>query len=106
MAIDQGVLDSVATVNTKNLGDSPAFYTGLAMGNAVAHQQAMQQVQVAAVGSIVKALTEVDPTEAAAVNKEMTGNDIAGGGIGQLIALMGMLQQGTKTAQTTPPVTP
>lgn len=36
--------ESVAATNLKVLGDAPAFYTSLSMANAVAHQQAMQQL--------------------------------------------------------------
>ena len=40
MAADQGVIDSVSNVNTKNLGDAAAFAMAMAYGDAVAHQRA------------------------------------------------------------------
>ncbi len=78
--------ESVAATNLKSLGDGPGFYHNLAYGNAVAAQQAMQQVQVAAVGKIVEMIINTSPSE---------------GG-----AAVAALQQLMKGAQTTPPVTP
>ncbi len=78
--------ESVAATNLKVLGDGPAFYTNIAMGNAVAHQQAMQQIQAATIGKVVEAIINVSPSEG--------GADVAA------------LQQLMKGAQTTPPVTP
>lgn len=105
MALSPEIVESVANTNLKNLGEAPAFHAAISMGNAVAHQQAMQQIQLAAVGSIVKSLTEVDPTEAVAVLKATSGNEVAS----QLSALLAALasgQQSSKTAGNTPPVTP
>ncbi len=78
--------ESVAAANLKTLGDGPAFYTNLAYANAVAHQQAMQQLQAAIVGKVAEAIISVSPSEG--------GSDVAA------------LQQLMKGAQTTPPVTP
>jgi len=78
--------ESVAATNLKVLGDGPAFYTNLAMGNAVAHQQAMHQLQAAIIGKVAEAIIGVSPSEG--------GADVAA------------LQQLMKGAQTTPPVTP
>lgn len=78
--------ESVAATNLKVLGDGPAFYSNMAMGNAIAHQQAMQQIQTAIVGKVAEAIIAVSPSEG--------GADVAA------------LQQLMKGAQTTPPVTP
>jgi predicted DNA-binding transcriptional regulator YafY len=105
MPIDQGIVDAVAGSNMKNVAEAPAFYSGLAMGNAIAHQQAMQTVQQAAVGSIVKKLTEIDAAEAVAVLKATSGNEVAS----QMASILGAInsgQQGVKSAGNTPPVTP
>lgn len=77
--------ESVAATNLKVLGDAPAFYSQLAMGNAVSHQQAMQQIQAAIVGKVAEAIISTSPSEG--------GADVAA------------LQQLIKAAQTTPPVT-
>lgn len=97
-------VESVADVNLKNVGDAPAFYSALAMGNSVSHQQAMNSVTLAATGSIVKALTEMDIAQASSIVKAATGQDVAG----TITALLSALQSGqigTKVAQTTPPPT-
>ena len=78
--------ESAAATNVKVLSDSPAFYSNLAMGNAVAHQQAMQQLQAAIIGKVAEAIINVSPSEG--------GTDVAA------------LQQLMKGAQSTPPVTP
>lgn len=77
--------ESVAGTNLKSLGDAPAFYQNLAYSNAVQHQQAMNQISLAAVGKIVESIIETRPSEG--------GVDVAA------------LQQLIKGAQTTPPVT-
>ena len=55
---------SVATVNTKTLGDGPAFYAGLAMANAVSHQNRSNILAETAMGASVKAIQEMDPLQA------------------------------------------
>ena len=77
--------ESVAATNLKVLGDGPAFYSNLAMANAVSHQQGMQQIQAAIIGKVAEAIIGVSPSEG--------GADVAA------------LQQLMKGAQTTPPVT-
>lgn len=104
MAADQGVIDSVSNVNTKNLGDAAAFAMGLAFADQVAHQRAMNSIREASVGAVVKSLVQVDPIEAVSTGKVLTGNDLAAQ-IAQLIAALSSAQQGVKAAGTTPPVT-
>ncbi len=77
--------ESVAATNLKALGDGPAFYQNMGYSNAVSHQQAMQQIQLAAVGKVVELIVGTSPSEG--------GADVAA------------LQQLLKGAQTTPPVT-
>lgn len=105
MAADQGVIDSVSNVNTKNLGDAAAFAMGLAFGDAVAHQRAMNSIREASVGAVVKSLVQVDPVESVSTNKLLSGNDLAAT-ITALLSAISSGQQTVKTAQTTPPVTP
>jgi hypothetical protein len=104
MAADQGIIDSVSNVNTKNLGDAAAFAMGLAYNDAVAHQRAMNSIREASVGAVVKSLVEVDPTESVATNKVLTGNDTAAI-ITAVLAALQSGQIGNKAAGTTPPVT-
>ncbi len=103
MAVDQGIVDSVATANIKTVSEGPAYFTNILYGNAVAHQQAMQQIQLAATGSIVKGLTEMDIGQAVAVLKAAGGLDP--GVLASLMAALGGGQVMAKEAQTTPPVT-
>ena len=77
--------ESVAATNLKSLGDAPAFFHNLAMSNAIAHQQGLNQIQTAIVGKVAEAIIGVSPSEG--------GADVAA------------LQQLMKGAQTTPPVT-
>lgn len=105
MALNEDVVGAVANTNFKNLGEAPAFYASLAMADAVAHQRNVNAIREAALGKIISVLTELDPVESSAVSKVMTGNELAS----QLTALLTALnsgQQGVKSAQTTPPVTP
>ena len=104
MPIIDMMAEATAATNIKNVAEAPAFYSGLAMGNAVAHQQAMQQVQIAATGAIVKGLTEIDPTEAVSALKATSGNEVAGT-IAAILGALGSGQQSAKVAQTTPPPT-
>jgi len=78
--------EAVAFTDVKAVGEGPAFYSNLNMSNAVAHQQAMQQLQLAITGKVAEAIIGVSPSEG--------GADVAA------------LQQLMKGAQTTPPVTP
>jgi hypothetical protein len=105
MPLAQEFVESVANSNLKNVADAPAYYSGLAMGNAVAHQQSMQNIQLAAVGKIVKYLTEANAEESMAVLKMMSGNDPASQ-IANLMAALSSGQQQSKVAGNTPPVTP
>ena len=97
-------VETLNTVNLKTVGEAAAFAVALAYQNAVAHQGAMNLIREAAVGSIIKNMTEVDPTQAMAVLKMTTGNDSAAQ-ISSLLAAIASGQQAAKVAQTTPPVT-
>ena len=77
--------EAVAFTNVKAVGEGAAFYSNIAMANAVSHQQAMQQIQIAITGKVAEAIIGVSPSEG--------GADVAA------------LQQLMKGAQTTPPVT-
>lgn len=103
--VNESVIDSVTAANFKNLGDAPAFYAALAMGDAVAHQRGVNAIREAAIGSIIDRLISVDPTESISVLKQLSGNDLAAT-IAQLLSALGSNQQAAKVSQTTPPVTP
>ena len=105
MALNETIVDAVAGTNFKTLGDGPGFYQNMGYANAVSHQQAMNNIQLAATGRIVKYLGEMDAEEAVSVLKATTGNEVAGA-ITALQSALASAQQQVKTAQTTPPVTP
>ena len=104
MPIDPGVMDAVTNSNFKNLAEAPAFYASLAMGDAVAHQRAMNAIREATIAAQLKNLSEIDPIEALSVLKATSGNDLAQqmAALGSVIA---QIQQVVKGAQTTPPPT-
>ena len=77
--------ESVNFVNTKSLGDGPAFYQNMGYANAISHQQAMNSLSLGVVAKSIQLLIETSPTEG--------GVDVA--------ALMQLIKAG----QTTPPVT-
>ena len=105
MPVDQGIVDSVATANMKTGAEMGSHSLGLAMENAVAHQQAMFQIRELAIGNLAKAMTEIDTEQAVSMLKATSGNEVAAQ-IASLAAALASGQQQTKAAQTTPPVTP
>ena len=78
--------ESVAATNLKTLGDGPAFYTNIGFGNAIAHQQAKQNIQQATVAKMVELIANTSPTE--------SGGDVAA------------MQALAKIVGNIPPVTP
>jgi hypothetical protein len=83
--VNETTVDTINIANLKTIAEAGAHSMGLAMQNAVSHQQAMNQVSLAGVGAMVKRLVEVDVNEAAGIAP--------------------LLQQLAKVAQTTPPPT-
>lgn len=109
------ISDSVVADNLKTIAGASAFYSTLAMGNAVSHQKRTDILAEALLGRAARSIVEEDPTEAASVQKILTGNDIAqqmqalsasvSNSLGQLAAAIASIQQNVKAAQTTPPNT-
>ena len=85
-ALPDDVRESVAAANFKTLGDGPAFYANLAMGNAVQAQQQLSNLGLTVTAKAVDMVSEKQVEE-----------------MGGIVAA---LQQIMKGAQTTPPVTP
>ena len=86
MPVNEQVVDAVTSTNFKVIAEAQATLTNLAIANAVSHQQAMNQLSAALAAKATELISTTDISEA-----------------GGLVAL---LQQATKGAQTTPPVTP
>jgi hypothetical protein len=104
MAIDQGVLDSVAGSNFKTLADGPAFFMNSLIADSLTNQRNVNSIREASLSAALHKFASVDIGEAIAENKIATGNDLA-----QQLAAMGnmvaALQQSMKGAQTTIPTT-
>lgn len=114
--VNEQVTDAVTQSNVKTIAEAPAesqallskmmaSAAGLAMQNAVAHQQQMNAISQAATTVAVNKLLNMDPSEALSLVKANSGNDVAQQ-MQQLLAALNSGQQGVKSAQTTPPVTP
>jgi len=111
--IPSEILSAVAIDNVKTIASGPAvnsqFYQGLAMSNAVHNQNLTQANAIAEQNAMgiarlaqIKAMIEVDPSEAQSINKMMTGNDVASQ-MQSLLAALNSGAQGVKAAVNTPP---
>ena len=120
MPVNEQVIDAVTAANVKNLGDAPAeaiamVYQGLAQTMVLA----MQDSQAAAsrrnvladtllgraCGSVLDAGNVAEAIAASRALSSSGGTDLAAM-MSQLLAALNSGQQGVKSAQTTPPVTP
>jgi hypothetical protein len=79
------IVESVAIDNLKTIAGGPAFYANLAMSNAVQNQDLLSKLSLTILAKAVDQVSE---------------KQIEEGGV-----LVAALQQITKAAQTTPPVT-
>lgn len=104
-------MEAVAVANVKTVAEMAAWSTAQVMAshaqavsNAVSHQKRLDILAEQYLAKAMKGADEVDPSEAAATLKLLTGNDLANtmSALGTAIA---QIQQLVKGAQTTPPVT-
>lgn len=98
--VNEQVVDSVASSNFKNLGDSPAFYTSMGHANAVSHQQRLNLIAETGVAASMRALS-ITPQEEASANATSKNADVSSL-ISALLASLSSSQQAVKTAQSTP----
>jgi len=114
--VDPQITDAISQTDVKVVGEAPAeamamLYqmtasaVGLAINNAVASQQQMNAISNAATTQAVNKLLNMDASEAIALVKANSGNDIAQQ-MSTLLAALNSGQQGVKSAGNTPPVTP
>lgn len=98
------VVEAVAVTNIKTIAEMAAWTTAQSMKDAVSHAKRVDVLAETYLARALKTADEVDPEQAAATVKLLTGNDL-----GQIMASLGavisQLQQVMKGAQTTPPVT-
>ena len=82
------IIEAIAVGAETSIGGQPAMLANLALGNvisninllqqnAVANQQALNQVLLAVTGKLVNVLVNLSPLEAAAFVKSATGDDVA-----------------------------
>lgn len=102
--VNPQITDSITQVNTKSLGDGPAFFQNLSFRGAVESANGWSILQQSLVSRAAKYILAEDPNEAVAVGKVMTGNDSAAQ-MANLGTVVAMIQQAMKGAQTTPPET-
>ena len=87
-ALPDDIRESIAIANVKTVAEQPAILSNLSFANllanvnlsqqnAVANQQAMNQVALTVTGKAVNRIADLSPMEAVAVVKLDTGNDLA-----------------------------
>lgn len=111
MPADQGLIDSVANANNKTVVEMAAWSTAQVMAthaqaaaDQAAHRNRVNVLAETYLARALKAADEVDPEQAAATLKLLTGNDQANA-MASLGAVVAQLQQLMKGAQSTPPET-
>lgn len=105
MALSQDIIDVVADVNLKQMGELHSAQTSLMREEGVAHWSRLNKIAEAAVVRGVKGLVEIDPSEAKAASQLLTGNAVSQDGVSSALAAA-IAQIITKSGNNTPPVTP
>jgi|SRR5579863_9890259 5-enolpyruvylshikimate-3-phosphate synthase len=91
-SLDPGVVEAVAIGNLKSISEQPAMLsnlaysntvanTNLAAQNAVANQQALNELGISVLGKTVNVVSNLGPLEAKSAQEILTGNTM-----GELIA--------------------
>lgn len=86
--MDPQVLQAVAVSNLKSIAEQPAMLanlafsnlvtnTNLAAQNAIAHQQALNELGISILGKTVNLIATLGPLEAKSAEELLTGNTIA-----------------------------
>ena len=63
-SLAEPIADSVDSTSLSVIGSGSAFYSNLAMGNAVAAQHGMMQIQAAIIGKIAESIITARPSNA------------------------------------------
>lgn len=114
--VNPQITDAVSTDNVKTVAGSGAeaqamiskalaSSLGILVSEATASSGRRAAMADQAMGAVLNKMVTMDPNEAIAISKAMTGNDTAQM-MTQLLAALNSGQQSVKSAQTTPPVTP
>ena len=96
MALDSGVLDSVANSNFKTIAEQVAT-------NAASHQNRLNLIAESSLGQILNNLNSLDPAEAVSTSSVI--NSDLSKALADLGGAVAGIQQMMKGAQTTIPVT-
>ena len=99
------VVEAVSVSNIKTVAEMSAWSTAQSMKDHVSHAKRLDILAETYLSRALKSADEVDPEQAAATLKLLTGNDLAQT-LSSFGAVVAQLQQIVKGAQTTPPVTP
>lgn len=113
--VNPKITDAVTIDNVKTVAGSGAeaqamlskalsSALGIMISEATASSSRRAAMADQAMGAVLNKMVTMDPNEAISISKAMTGNDTATM-MSQLLAALNSGQQGTKSAQTTPPVT-
>jgi len=105
MAVDQGLTDSISSNNLKALGEAHAMSIYRRQGNHDGHDQRCDKIAEFYLGGLSEKANSIDAAEAFA-SKQMFTGDVVAQQLASLLAALNSGQQGVKSAQTTPPVTP
>ena len=97
MPLDESILAAVANANFKSMAE-------LGVQNALAHQNRLQILAEKALAKSLESMDTTDVPEGLGIAAAQRG-DLAKV-ISDLAAALSSVQQGVKTAQTTPPTTP
>lgn len=97
-------VEAVNVANVKTIAEMAAWSTAQSMKDAISHSKRLDMLAETYLARALKSADEVDPEQAAATLKLLTGNDLAQimGSLGTVVA---QLQQLMKGAQSTPPET-
>jgi hypothetical protein len=110
-ALDPSTLEAVNNANFKTFGEvgiqiqnQALMLMNQAYQNSIAHQKNVDALSEVALARAMKSITAVDAVQAMSDLKLLTGNDVSSQ-LGDLAAVVASIQQYSKTATTTPPVT-
>ena len=97
-------VEAVNVANVKTIAEAGAFFMAQAMGNHVSHGKRLDILAENALAKAVEGIQTLDAAESTAIQKLLSGNDLAQtmSSLGTAIA---QLQQLMKGAQSTPPET-
>ena len=99
------ILSAVADNNVKALGEAHAMQLYRQRENALGHDQRCDKIAEFHLAAGSNKMTNIDSAEAFA-SKQMFTGDVVAQQLAALLAALNSGQQGVKSAQTTPPVTP